>query len=55
MKRKEAVANCSWHDVDSIRHGKIPAKRQYLQGSAETLRGEARSVHVTTADSLPDF
>lgn len=33
--------------MDSVRHGKISAKRQYLQGSAEALRGEARRVHVT--------
>lgn len=33
--------------MDSVRCGKIPAKRQYLRGSAEALRGEARRVHFT--------
>lgn len=33
--------------MNNVRHGKIPAKRQYLQGSAEALRGEAGRVHIT--------
>lgn len=69
LKERKSIANCCWHDMDSVRHGKIPAKRKYLQGSAEALEerpqgcmSQSSERYVIqnwrageTSDSLPDF
>lgn len=51
-KDRKSVANCCCHDMDSIRHGKIPAKRQYLEGSAEALRGQKGACHTAQKGML---
>lgn len=38
--------------MDCVRHGKIPAKRQYLQGYAEALRGQKSACHTAQKGML---